>query len=93
MDLVLAFPNVEQAGMETNADTIFMEADRFPLKSGMFLLDVPHKAWIQRPRGSNATYRPKRKFRYLGDPADDEGVKAWLWRAIGLTNTSRSGAG
>ena len=93
MDLVLAMPNVEQAGMETNADTIFMEADRFPLPSGMLLLDVPHKAWVQRPRGSNVTYVPRPGLRYRGDPADDAALKQWLWTATGMGRTSRGERG
>jgi hypothetical protein len=70
--------------METNADTIFMEADRFPVPSGMLLLDVPHKAWVQRPRGSNVTYLPRPALRYGGDPLDEQALRAWLWTALGL---------
>lgn len=84
MDLFLSMPNVEHAGIETNADTIFMEADRLPLKSGMFRVDIPHKAWVQRPRASNANYSPKPPLQYLGDPSDDAAQREWLAKALGL---------
>lgn len=84
MDLVLAMPNVEQAGLETNADTIFMEADRLTLPSGMFLLDVSHKAWPERPRGSNVPYVPRPALRYRGDPTDDAAMKEWLRKVLRL---------
>lgn len=82
MDLVMAMPNVVQAGVSTDADTIFMEANRAPVPSGLFLLDVPHKAWIERPRGSNQPYVPKPALLYHGDLNDGAAFEQWLRRIV-----------
>ena len=74
---VHAAVNVVQAGVSTDADTNFMEANRAPVPSGLFLLDVPHKAWIQRPRGSNQPYVPKPAMRYRGDLNDGAAFEKW----------------
>lgn len=83
MDLFQAMPNVRQAGAETGADTIFMEMTRTPLPSGYAGLHFGHKAWVDRPRGSNISYKPAPALTWTGSPADDAGERKWLAGAVG----------
>ncbi|MDZ5648275.1 hypothetical protein [Nitrospirillum sp. BR 11828] len=85
VDLFLALPNVRQAGTETDADTIFMELTQAPLPSGHAGISFGHKAWVERPRGSNVSYHPTPALTWTGDPADDAGERAWLAKAVGAT--------
>ncbi|MBB6255019.1 S41 family peptidase [Nitrospirillum iridis] len=85
MDLFLALPNVRQAGTETNADTIFMEISQATLPSGYAGMSFGHKAWVERPRGSNVSYHPTPALTWMGDPADDAGERAWLAQAMGIS--------
>jgi len=82
MDLFLAFPNAEQAGLTTSADTIFMELTMTGLPSGQGRFVFGHKAWIERPRGSNVPYTPRPGLTYHGDLNDDAAVRAWLAKAV-----------
>jgi hypothetical protein len=90
MDLFLSMPRVEQAGIETNGDTIFMDIVQAVLPSGMMRLHYGHKAWHQRPRGSNQTYRPAPELTYAGNIADDAEWKRWLRRRLLLETGSSS---
>ncbi|MEE3625412.1 hypothetical protein UCD39_15660 [Nitrospirillum sp. BR 11752] len=84
VDLFLALPNVRQAGTETDGDTIFMEVTEAPLPSGYAGMSFGHKAWVERPRGSNVSYLPTPALTWTGDPADDAGERAWLAKAVGI---------
>jgi len=79
MDLLMALPGVVQAGTTTSADTIFMELTIVdPLPSGRGMFAFGHKAWIERPRGSNKPYTPAPALTWQGEPNDEDGFKAWL---------------
>ena len=78
MDLFLSLPGTVHAGTTTAADTIFMDISRVDLPSGLFALGYGHKAWTERPRGSNVPYRPAAQWTYAGDVRDDAAWKAWL---------------
>lgn len=78
MDLFTALPGTIHAGTMTAADTIFMDISRVDLPSGLFSLGYGHKAWTERPRGSNVPYRPAAAWTYTGDLRDNAAWKAWL---------------
>jgi hypothetical protein len=83
MDLFTVMPDVVQAGSETSADTIFMELTTLEkISSGLSGLAFGHKAWVERPRGSNRPYAPSAALTWRGDPADEAALRAWLRRTL-----------
>jgi hypothetical protein len=84
LDLFTRLPGVKLAGVETGADTIFMDAAHTPLPSGKATLGFGIKAWVQRQRGSNVPYDPDPSLRYTGDLADEAALKHWLAGKLGV---------
>ncbi|HEX5182002.1 MAG TPA: S41 family peptidase [Allosphingosinicella sp.] len=79
MDEFTAMPDTVQAGTVTSADTIFMELTQVPLlPSGLAGFGFGHKAWIERPRGSNIPYTPAPRLTWTGKPGDEAGLRRWL---------------
>ena len=78
MDLFTALPGTVHAGTRTSADTIFMDLSSAPLPSGLFAISYGHKAWIDRPRGSNVAFTPAATWTYHGDIGDDAAWRRWL---------------
>ena len=78
LDVFTRLPGVKLAGVETGGDTIFMDAMRAPLPSGKATMSFGIKAWAQRVRGSNVTYKPDAALRYSGSMADELGLRRWL---------------
>lgn len=78
MDLFMAMPGVEQAGLPTGADTIFMESRGAVLPSGKLSYSHGVKAWLERPRGSNVSYAPTAAMTYRGNPSDEAAWRGWL---------------
>ena len=85
LDLFTRLPGVTLAGVETGADTIFMDGMQTPLPSGKGRLTFGIKAWIQRARGSNIPYRPDPAWVYTGDLADEAALKTWLAAKLGIS--------
>lgn len=85
LDVFTRLPGVKLAGVETGADTIFMDGMTAPLPSGKATLSFGIKAWAQRQRGSNQPYRPDPSLRYTGDLADEPALKRWLAAKLGVT--------
>jgi hypothetical protein len=85
LDVFTRLPGVELAGVETGADTIFMDGVRAPLPSGKASLSFGIKAWVQRQRGSNIPYRPDPSLTYTGSLADETALKRWLAVKLGVT--------
>ena len=84
LDLFTRLPGVKLAGVETGADTIFMDGMRAPLPSGKATLGFGIKAWVQRKRGSNIPYEPDPSLRYTGSLADETALKLWLADKLGV---------
>jgi hypothetical protein len=78
LDVLTRLPGVQLAGVETGADTIFMDGMRAPLPSGKATITFGIKAWVQRKRGSNLPYRPAPALRYTGPLSDEAALRAWL---------------
>jgi hypothetical protein len=83
LDGLMALPNVTLAGTPTSADSIFVGREEVLLPSGQAKLVFGNKAWLDRPRGSNAPFTPAPNLTWTGAPNDDAGFKAWLDKAIG----------
>lgn len=85
LDLFTRLPGVKLAGVETGADTIFMDGMGAALPSGKATLRFGIKAWVQRRRGSNIPYAPDPSLRYTGSLADEAALKQWLAGKLGVT--------
>ena len=85
LDVFTRLPGVKLAGVETGADTIFMDGLRAPLPSGKATLRFGIKAWVQRQRGSNIPYEPDPSLHYTGSLADEGALKHWLAGKLGVT--------
>ena len=84
LDVFTRLPGVKLAGVETGADTIFMDGMGAPLPSGRATLGFGIKAWAQRVRGSNVPYKPEAGLQYDGSLADEAGLKTWLAGKLGV---------
>ncbi len=84
LDLFTRLPGVKLAGVETGADTIFMDGMGAPLPSGKATLRFGIKAWVQRRRGSNIPYAPDPSLHYTGSLADEAALKQWLAGKLGV---------
>ena len=87
LDVFTRLPGVKLAGVETGADTIFMDGMRTPLPSGKATLTFGIKAWVQRERGSNVSFKPDPSLRYTGSLADEAALTRWLADALGVKGT------
>ncbi|RZJ44065.1 MAG: hypothetical protein EON86_04085 [Brevundimonas sp.] len=65
-----------QVGQDTDADTLYIEARRDLLPSGLGQAVVPMKVYRGRPRGSNQPWRPVHPF--PGDISDTPALEAWI---------------
>ncbi|MCU1057316.1 hypothetical protein B9Y88_11505 [Stenotrophomonas maltophilia] len=65
-----------QVGVETSADSVYMDIRPQPLPSGLSRISVPMKVYRGRGRGSNEPYVPDR--RYAGDMRDTQALEAWI---------------
>lgn len=65
-----------QVGVETSADSLYMDVRPEPLPSGLARISVPMKVYRGRARGSNQPHAPD--LRYDGDLRDTDALQAWL---------------
>lgn len=65
-----------QVGVETSADSLYMDVRPERLPSGLARISVPMKVFRGRVRGSNEPHVPDR--RYDGDMRDTRALEAWL---------------
>ena len=81
-----------QVGVETSADSLYMDVRPERLPSGMARISVPMKVFGGRVRGSNEPHVPDR--RYDGDMRDTAALEAWISGSgsIPLRPNRRSGA-
>ena len=80
-DLVLSIPNAELIGVETSADTEYVEARGARLPSHKANLWFPMKVWRGRLRRSNEPYRPT--HRWNGNSWDTEELQNWVLELSG----------
>jgi len=66
----------EQAGVETSADSLYMDIRPERLPSGLARISVPMKVFRGRARGSNEPHVPE--HRYEGDLRDTKALEVWL---------------
>jgi len=64
------------AGLETGADTTYMEVRQVKLPAGIGGFSLPMKVFSGRPRGSNQPVSPK--YRFDGDIADTVLLQNWV---------------
>ena len=67
---------VVQVGVETSADSLYMDVRPELLPSGLARISVPMKVFRGRVRGSNEPHVPDR--RYDGDMRDTAALEAWI---------------
>lgn len=65
-----------QVGVETSADSLYMDVRPERLPSGMSRISVPMKVFRGRARGSNEPHAPD--HRYAGDMRDTHALEVWL---------------
>ncbi|MBH1485934.1 S41 family peptidase [Stenotrophomonas geniculata] len=65
-----------QVGVETSADSLYMDVRPERLPSGLARISVPMKVFRGRVRGSNEPHVPDR--RYDGDMRDTAALEAWI---------------
>lgn len=65
-----------QVGVETSADSLYMDVRPERLPSGLARISVPMKVFRGRVRGSNEPHVPDRRFD--GDMRDTRALEAWL---------------
>ena len=65
-----------QVGVETSADSLYMDVRPERLPSGLARISVPMKVFRGRVRGSNEPHVPD--HRYMGDMRDTRALEAWL---------------
>lgn len=65
-----------QVGVETSADSLYMDVRPERLPGGMTRISVPMKVFRRRARGSNEPRAPD--HRYAGDMRDTKALEAWL---------------
>ncbi|WP_286073630.1 S41 family peptidase [Stenotrophomonas sp. 59] len=65
-----------QVGVETSADSLYMDVRPEALPSGLARISVPMKVFRGRTRGSNAPHTPD--IRYEGDMRDTTALEAWI---------------
>lgn len=65
-----------QVGVETSADSLYMDVRPELLPSGLARISVPMKVFRGRVRGSNEPHVPDR--RYDGDMRDTAALEAWI---------------
>ncbi|HIE1097556.1 MULTISPECIES: hypothetical protein [Stenotrophomonas] len=70
-----------QVGVETSADSLYMDVRPEVLPSGVARISVPMKVFRGRVRGSNEPHLPDR--RYGGDMRDTAALEAWVQRDTG----------
>lgn len=76
-DIVLKIPGVTHVGLPTYADSLYMDADKKILPSGLSILQYPMKVYRHRARKNNEYYVPKALW--TGGPmTDDAAVIAWV---------------
>lgn len=65
-----------QVGVETSADSLYMDVRPERLPGGLARISVPMKVFRGRVRGSNEPHVPDR--RYDGDMRDTAALEAWI---------------
>ncbi|HDS1221374.1 hypothetical protein B9Y76_11270 [Stenotrophomonas maltophilia] len=65
-----------QVGVETSADSLYMDVRPERLPSGLARISVPMKVFRGRVRGSNEPHVPD--HRYTGDMRDTAALEAWI---------------
>ncbi|WP_269513885.1 hypothetical protein [Brevundimonas subvibrioides] len=83
LDLLSKLPNVRIAGSTTATDTIFIEPTIARLPSNYSDLSYGHKAWTSRERANNTPFTPAQGLAYVGNPADEAAVRAWVATLFG----------
>jgi len=58
LDVFTRFPNTRLIGAPSAADSTYMEVRTQTLPSGMGLVIIPNKVYVNRPRANGQTYRP-----------------------------------
>lgn len=58
LDVFTRFPNTRLIGAPSAADSTYMEVRTQTLPSGMGLVIIPNKVYVNRPRANGETYRP-----------------------------------
>jgi hypothetical protein len=87
-DWVKALPEVVHFGRPSSADSVYMEAARVALPSGLGQLVLPIKVWRNRPRGNNQPHIPDELFD--GDIDDTEAVRQWVLERMASRNLEQS---
>ena len=76
--MILSLPNSTHVGLETAADTVYMEGNIIDsLPSGLGSLYYPMKVWRNRTRGNRESYKPK--YVWDGEMSDTKGLKKWIF--------------
>ncbi|HEY3812217.1 MAG TPA: hypothetical protein VGL66_03250 [Caulobacteraceae bacterium] len=83
MDTLTRLPNVQQAGVQTGADSIYIGQSAIALPSGHARIMFGDKAWLDRPRQTNVPYTPAAGLVYTGNLADEAALKAWVAQVAG----------
>ena len=83
LDTLTRLPNVQIAGTQTAADSIYIGQSAIALPSGHARILFGDKAWLDRPRQTNVPYTPAAGLAYTGDLADEAAVKAWVGQIAG----------
>ncbi|QKW56749.1 hypothetical protein [Stenotrophomonas sp. NA06056] len=65
-----------QVGVETSADTVYMDVRPEPLPSGLARISIPMKVFRGRARGFNEALLPD--CRYAGDMRDGAALETWV---------------
>lgn len=65
-----------QVGVETSADTVYMDVRPEPLPSGLARISIPMKVFRGRTRGFNEALVPE--CRYAGDMRDGAALENWV---------------
>ena len=76
VDLLDRLPGTERIGLETGADTDYLDLAAAPLPSGHATLDYAMKAYRHRARGANVAYRPA--VPWPGGVMTDASVARWV---------------
>ena len=76
VDLLDRLPGTERIGLETGADTDYLDLASAPLPSGHATLLYAMKVYRHRARGANVAYRPA--IPWPGGIMTDESVVRWV---------------
>ena len=75
-DRALAFPSTTHIGLETGADTVYMEGNLLKTPSKLGGVFYPMKVWRNRVRGNRESYKPKHVWK--GEIANTKALEKWI---------------